>query len=250
MSKLDYQVICLSHLRADRIAGWTMKLFPDCLVCIEESELQDYLPYVPKSQLLLHPKYKASASIRNFIIDYCKAETVIVPDDDLLGFSSFVGNKVQKYTEPDEVLQIVENAIFVANHIGARHFGWNQTPTPWSLTPQDPITFHKWVGTIVGITGKNLKYDDLLLLRADIDYCLTQLKVNRIIMRDDRFYMDSAPRYKEPGGNNIYRSDKQIDGETRYIQDKWGKYVHFSIGMGTTTKAMVPVIKVPRQQNK
>jgi hypothetical protein len=50
-----------------------------------------------------------------------------------------------------------------------------------------PFSLDIWVGGGVGIIGRELWYDQRLLLRADIDFCLQSLLHDRIVLVDGRF---------------------------------------------------------------
>ena len=60
------QIVIPSRRRAGSIAGDTLRLFPDAIVCVDESEMNDYAGC--GARLLAHPPLSGLAAIVNWIL--------------------------------------------------------------------------------------------------------------------------------------------------------------------------------------
>ena len=89
-----------------------------------------------------------------------------------------------------------------------------------SLQRNDPFSVVHWCGGVLGVVGKEVRWDELLRFKCDIDCCLGELLRNRIIWHESRFCFLQA-RDKNLGGNSRFRSPERIAAEKRYLQSKW-----------------------------
>lgn len=238
------KIVIPSRKRADLIGKRTLALFPSASACVEESEVEAYERKLPGVSIVPHPPLKSLAEIRNWIIDNTDDGIVFMPDDDVLAFWSLVGKTAKKYTRPEDCYQIVENTAEIARGIGAGYFGFSQSGNPLSFIPHDPIRFSGWVGSCIGIVGKDLKYDPILSLYDDADFTLQNLLHKRIIYSDDRFHAETAKMLRQEGGNTKYRSSERSKQETDYLLMKWGRF----IGIGKWNNPYISPSLIKRRQ--
>jgi hypothetical protein len=144
-------------------------------------------------------------------------------DDDVTALRTLAGLR-NRHLSPEEARAVVENTAYCAAGAGARLFGWNQRPDPRVLARNNPISVVHWVGGVVGVIGKEVRWDELLRFKCDIDCCLNELMNNRIIWHDSRFSFIQA-RDKNLGGNSLFRSPERIEAEKRYLQKKWRAHI-------------------------
>ena len=225
---MDMKIVIPSKGRSEIILDASMKLFPTAFVTLDEEDVDAYSELIPGEQIILHPRFTSLAKIRNWIIDNIDAEIIFTPDDDIESCISMVGRNCVEYTDPDDVLQIVENAAYTAKKIGAGYFGFNQSARPFTFNPLDPINFQKWVGTACGTIGKELHYDENFSLHDDFDFSLTQLLKKRMVYRDSRFHFISKKRLRLTGGNTNFCSSEREQFERNLLKEKWGKYVSWN----------------------
>lgn len=114
-----------------------------------------------------------------------------------------------------------------------RVFGFTQAARPLTYANCDPFSLATWVGGIIGIIGRELRFDTSLVLRADIDYCLQSLLRDRIVMVDARYQFVHA-RFAGKGGNAANRSSERQEREMAYLKKKWGPYLSIVQAKGTT----------------
>lgn len=236
------RVVIPSRGRVESCAD-TARLFYDPIVTVAESELQDYRS-VLRCEILPHPDdVTGIAPIRQWILNHFDDETMVMVDDDVTKAYVLIGQRKRTITRPDSIKQILSNAETIARGMGAPVFGFNQAWDVRKFSPQDPLRFYGWTGGVIGIIGRDLHYDQGLLLRADIDYCLQALRTFRTVFIDHRFSFVHR-RFGGGGGNAHLRSQKRNEEELRYLQEKWGKWLSVQ-QTKTTTRLMV---KVKRRQ--
>jgi hypothetical protein len=179
--------------------------------------------------------------LRQWMIAHADSDAVFMVDDDVSALYSLVGTYKHRITDPADVVRVVENTAACARGAGAPIFGFNQAWDVRKFLPQKPVSFTGWVGGAVGVVGRAELYDPALLLRADIDACLTALLRYRIIYRDDRFAFVHR-RFGGTGGNAVARSEAQHAKEIAYLRAKWGPHLHLT----PTKTAIRLVVDVPR----
>jgi len=235
-------IVIPSRQRVETLQTHALTLVPDAVVCVGASEAAAYRRITPR--LLIHPDSVVGIGpLRAWIIAHAAEAAVFMVDDDVSALYSVVGTYKRRITDPKDVRLVVENAAHCAAGIGAPIFGFNQAWDVRKFLPQKPLSFTGWVGGAVGVIGRAPLYDPSLLLRADIDACLTALLKYRVIFRDDRFAFVHK-RFGGTGGNAVVRSDTQHQNEIRYLRAKWGAH----LTLQPTKTAIRLVVHVPRTQ--
>jgi hypothetical protein len=77
--------------------------------------------------------------------------------------------------------------------------------------------------------------------RADIDFCLQSLMLDRFVLVDGR-YSCIHTRFAGSGGNARQRSAERHEQEIRYLKRKWGPYLDVAQAKGTT-RLVVRVVR-------
>lgn len=169
-------------------------------------------------------------------------------DDDVKVVYSKVGVVIRNYREPVVAMQILENAYECAKGIGAHLFGFTQEGHVLGFKPQDPLAFNNWVGTVIGIIGRGIRYEERLAIGSeDVDMTLRHLLEHRIVYMDERFHFESVDRLRSTGGNAFNRSLEREKREGERLQAVWGDYVRVGFkASGVRMKS----IRVPRRQAK
>lgn len=231
---MNVRVIIPSRKRADTLAKGTINLFPDATVCVGESEVPEYRK-VTKNLLVHGDEVVGLGILRQWILDHVDDEVIVMPDDDIHALYSFVGVRTRRITDPADVMRVLENAAMCAKAAGARVFGFNQGDIR-KFEPQKPFSFNSWVGGLIGIIGRDLKYDPFCRLHDDVDLCLQSLMKHRIIWQDLRFKFANKI-FAGGGGNAISRSKEQHEKEIAYLKRKWG--AHLQVRPAKTTIRLV-----------
>ncbi len=222
--------IILSRGRADTIT--THKLLKDFTLVCPESELGQYEKVITDNEIVCIPdEINGLGRVRNWIMDKFE-EDILYIDDDISSFGSVCNLKHEKITKPEVIEQILDNMYWNAKESGARVFGLNQTPDPRKYSGTRPFKLHGWLGTVIGVIGKDMKFDVRNKIRVDVDFCLKSLMEDRMIWVENRFCF-TCKRNTNRGGSAKNRSENQLKKEKKYLKEKWGKYINFSDGKGT-----------------
>lgn len=234
------KIIIPTRNRADIIRDKALRLFPDATLCIGEDETDAYAKV--SDNLLVHPpEVVGIGPLRQWVLDHVEDPCVVMVDDDVTHVYSQVGFHKRRIEDADTARAIVERTAILAADAGVRVFGFNQAARPLSYANFRPLSLDTWVGGVVGIIGRELRYDTRLLLRADIDFCLQSLLRDRIVLVDGR-YSFIHTRFAGGGGNAANRSSERHAHEIAYLRRKWGPYLDVKQAKGTTRL----VVKVSR----
>jgi hypothetical protein len=211
--------------RAASIGNKTLRLVPDAFVCVGESDVEEYKKVVPKKKLIIHPDNVVGIGpLRNWIVKNVADQTIIMLDDDVeCIYDQSHYNKI-RIESPAHVMAILERTAIASSDAGVGIFGFTQMARPLSYRPFLPICFNTWVGGVVGVHGKDVEWDEKLLLRADIDACLKTLMKKRIMWCDSR-YVFVHKRFVGVGGNNTLRTMDKHAAEIQALRIRWGKYL-------------------------
>ncbi len=214
-------------------------------MCVAESEADDYknLP----AELLLHPDPVAGIGpLRQWILDNVPDETVVMVDDDVYVLRTTAGHLTRSHIirNPLSIQQILDNTAEMAKGLGTAVFGFDQSGGDVrKFHPHDPIRLNSWTGGVIGIIGRDLRYDTTLKLRADIDYCLKALLKHRVVCIDTRFAFVHK-RFKNRGGNDHMRSAERNQLEIERLKDRWGHW----LGVEEAKTTVKLKVRVKRRQ--
>lgn len=218
----EVRVIIPTRRRVGSVTA--LSVFPDAELCVGEDEADAYHAEYPKQPLLVHPAdVTGIGPLRQWILDTVPDEKVFQVDDDVQRMSGQTLGWQQRYG-PAEARSLVEDAAEIAKCIGTSVFGFSQSWDVRKFTPTRPFSVKGWVGGAIGFVGRKHRFDTNLRLRADIDFCLTCLRYDRIVWIDSRFSFVHS-RFSGDGGNAVSRSKERHDQEIAYMRSKWGQWM-------------------------
>lgn len=236
------QFVIPSRGRADSVADKTLKLFPDALVCVGESEAAAYRAVT--DNLLVHPdEVVGIGPLRQWVLDHVDDPVCVMLDDDIKAVYLKTDIRMRKIMDPDHVRAIVERVAICARDAGARVFGFAQAQSPMEYKAFEPFALSTWVGGVVGVIGRELRYDTSLILRADIDFCLKSLLRDRFVWVETRYCFQHI-RFAGRGGNASNRSSERHRREIDLLLKRWGRHISHRTQKGTTCLK----VRVPRRQ--
>lgn len=218
MSDIDLRVVIPSRGRTDECRN-ALRLFPGALVVVHESEEDTYRSQLPPdTEIITHPLEGGIAPIRQWVLNRLPNEAVLFVDDDVRYLKVVAGFETASRVikDPKAIAQVVENAAYCAREIGTPIFGFAQTSGDVrKYRPTDPIRLTGWVGSVIGVCGRDIEYDTTLRMRADIDFCLRAQLEHRIIFVDSRFSFIHHAMFQHKGGNahmrSAVRSQREMD---------------------------------------
>ena len=149
------RVLILSRGRSKIIT--THRLMPFATLCVPESEVEEYkwtgneIEPVPDDIVGLGP-------LRNWCLEHFDEECIIMADDDIKKVWVNVGKEGRAIYSPEIIQQILFNTAEVAYDVGARCFGFAQF---WDVRKyKQPFSLADWVGGVIGVIGKDIKFDE------------------------------------------------------------------------------------------
>ena len=226
------KIVIPTRGRASIIRDKALRLFPDATLCIGDDEVDAYAKV--SDRLLVHPAGVVGIGpLRQWVLDYVEDPCVVMVDDDVTHVYSQVGFHKRRIEDADTARAIVERLAILAADADCRVFGFQQAARPFTYANFRPFSLNTWVGGLVGIVGRELRYDTSLLLRADIDFCLQSLLHDRIVLVDGRFSFIHT-RFAGGGGNAANRSSARHEREIAYLRRKWGPHLDVVQAKGTT----------------
>lgn len=218
-----------------------LTLFPGAIVVVNEEQLDLYRDV--GAELLPHPRdLRGIGPLKNWILDNVPGDIFVV-DDDVRHVRSPVGEPTKSHIirDPEIIAGFIRNTAEIARGMGAPVFGYDQTAgDSRKYRAQDPLRFHGWVGAAMGFIGREIRFDENLRIRADIDFCMTAMLEKRVIVIDNRYSFIHHKRWSYPGGNAGSRSGKRNQTEIAYLQKKWGQWLTVKRA-GTTIRIIVNV---------
>lgn len=215
------KIIIPSRHRVE-LAQRCQKYFPGSYVCVADEEYKDYKEYC--SNIIVHPNNVCGTGpIHQWILDN-EPEPVVTVDDDVTGLVCLTDMAYRKIEPGKAWLQIVENLQQMADNMHVNVFGFNQAWDVRKYNPLKPFSLCGWVGGVIGVNYRDVRYSQNLLLREDVDFCLQNLLQYRIVLIDNRFSF-VQDRSMRTGGNDVNRSQERDEAERKYLKEKWGKYI-------------------------
>lgn len=218
----------MSRSRAGAITSH--KLFPSATLVVPESQVPEYaaagvVDALGGRVVAIPDDVRGISRVRNWILRRFDETAIVMADDDIKSCISLVALR-RKCLLQDEILAMIENTAYCAAGAGAGIFGWHQRPDPRLLARNNPIAFTHWVGGVIGVVGREARWDELLTCKCDIDACLTEFLERRIVWQDSRFCFEQE-RDTNMGGNSLFRSEERIKAEGRYLKSKWKAHIRF-----------------------
>ena len=218
MKLYNIRVLILSRGRYETIT--THRVLPEWVeIVVPESEKELYANVVANPLITIPDNVIGLGNVRNWILKNVPEETVIMADDDIKCCYCLTHEFTERVPNGDAVMQVLINTAVMANDMGVKCFGFAQTDIR-KFNACDPFKLNTWVGGVIGIIGRKYEFRKDKF-KVDIDYCLQNLLVERIVFQDTRYTFPQA-RDNNKGGNSIYRTEEAYMASIATLQDKWG----------------------------
>ncbi len=209
----------------------SLALFTDPLLCIPESQAEQYRFFNPRTRILVHPDSMIGmARKRQFILDKVSTEAVFMADDDLVAMVSLVGNTTRHIDDPASIFRLLAGTALCAKEAGTVLFGYQHTVDTRHFDAMTPFSFSGYIdGSAFGVVGRDrrLRFDSKLTCSLDIDYSLQVLFHRRILWRDNRFAFSTYNRFRKVGGMSTLRTAATVATDQQILKAKWGPAIDF-----------------------
>jgi len=207
----------------------THKLLLDYSIVCPESEVELYRQVVSDKEIIpISDSIYGLSCVRNWCLDNIEGDFIML-DDDIEGFYYVNDIKARRIRNPLFIEAVLENTYINAVDSGATLFGISQSGDPRKYNPQFPFNLSTWVGAIVGVIGRDFRWDERLKIRTDVDYSLQVLSKKRFVWVESRYAFFSRKDYGT-GGSTVIRTSSQITTDKNYVKRKWGANVKFGSG--------------------
>ena len=221
MNVYNMKVLILSRGRSETIT--TTKILPDYIeVLVPESEKEQYQKTLENPLLTIPDNIIGLGAVRNWVLKNFKEKIIVMVDDDIVRLYCLTAEKARPITDPEEIMQVIINAAVMAEDAGVHCFGFSQTDIR-KYYGTEPFKLTGWVGGVIGVIGRKYEFRDDKY-KVDIDYCLKNLLVDRVIWMDKRYCFEQA-RDNNVGGNSEFRSETEYQKSLESLLKKWGKYL-------------------------
>ena len=229
---MEIRKVILSRSRPDSIT--THRLLMDYTLVVPVSEKEQY-SHIQKDPVLIPDKVKGLGAVRNWILDHFKEECIIMFDDDIRNVTNVQNYSPLQITDPEQIEWIIWNTAWNAKEAGAKIFGWSQKIDVRKYRPFQPFAFDHWIGTAIGMIGRDYRFIENNKLKVDADIILQALLKDRYVWNDERYGFVNL-KDTNTGGNSIWRTEEQIKKETEYLKRKWGPWIQ--IGQQKTKRKL------------
>lgn len=228
--KIKY--IVPSYRRAKTMT--TLDYLSKAVVVVSEDELEEYKRYHPQyddSRFIACPRDyqgKGKPRILNWILDnlWSDCDAIIELDDDIHAYMVNVKNGKSRALTENEVYEIFENNCNLAQEWGCAIWGLNINSDPLSYDEFLPFRMHAYIdgGTVGHVLKNELRYDEELSVKEDVDYFLQNLKKYHKALRVEKYWIKKESFTNEGGANAIRTSDLEKE-QFRRMQKKWGSKI-------------------------
>ena len=221
MKLYDIRILILSRGRSDKVH--TVKLLPDYVeLLVPDDEKELYEKNYANPILTIPSSIHGLGRVRNWVLENFKENIVIMIDDDIKTVYCLTEEHARAIKDPEELMQILINTAVMADDLGVHCFGYSQTDIR-KFSGCDPFSLKGWVGCIIGVIGRKHRFRDDKY-KVDIDYCMKNLLVDRILWIDQRYYCIQN-RDNNTGGNSIYRSQEEFEKSVDTLVETWSPFL-------------------------
>lgn len=207
----------------------TIKLFQrlgiDFTIVVEPQQLNDYLPFVNKEQILITPhQNKGLTTTRNFIWDY--AESLGVKrfwtfDDNIQGLFRLNRN-LNVPVGDGTIIRVIED--FADRYENLHLTGMNYFMFSSRKSKLPPFTMNTRVYSNMLLRtdarDKNgEKFRNNLFYNDDTDLCLRMLKDGLPLVQFNAFLIDKAQTMTVKGGMTDYYQSDECEGRKKFVEE-------------------------------
>lgn len=222
----DFGIYIPSYNRADTIS--THLLLEYYKVVVRESQLEDYAKRVPRENIIAveDSKINSMQKVWNWVIDNAPETIISLIGDDIPNFIYRLDYNV-KITDPELITSEIER---IAQLMMDLDIGWgcdDASPAPWNYNAE--FTF---AGTSGGINWCKRdkyvsRYSEEVGYCCDTDVVLTELLVNRVVLKPKYLCVGGSPDVNK--GGNSKKSRASMVASFEYMKKKWGKYFDYQL---------------------
>jgi len=220
-----------SYRRADSIS--TLDYITRAVCVVSEDEINDYIRHNPKhkDKFIACPREyqgKGKPKVLNWILDnlFDDCDALIELDDDIHAYMVHRKNEKDIPLAEEDVYEIFENNCRLAVEWGCGMWGLSPLSDPLAYDEFKPFRLHAYIdgGTVGHVVKNELRYDEELSVKEDVDYFLQNLKKYHKALRVEKYYINKDSFTNKGGANAIRNSELEKEQFTK-MQKKWGSKI-------------------------
>lgn len=233
-------IVCVpSYKRTGKVK--TLGIFPMAKLFVHEFEAVEYKNVYPDNEIVAVPDKLSGnmAKVRNFILENAGDERILMCDDDIDYIGYFQNAYDRGSYSNDELYKKIENLFDACDDAGTKLWGINLLNNPKAYRQYSPFSFLSIVyGSFMGIIKSDIRFDERLGLKEDVDFSIQHLKKYRRILRLNKMFYQTY-HVKIAGGCASYRTSEEEKKNMSDLQKKWGSEIV------KIRKSINPVVIVP-----
>lgn len=211
----------------------THKLLNNYVICVPESQYEDYLQYHPAEHLVTHPDTVIGLTAKwQWMLDnLMDDEALFFLDDDIshvIRTSSYSDDHDKRVKDPETVEGIIQQLVDTAKGINSVFFGINTMPHSIQfMTGFEPFRVIGYInGAAMGfLKNHNLRFNTEFWLKGDWWMTLLNLYKNRYGIVDYRYAFAQEGTFVREGGQTAYRSTDREREEIKMLRRYFGDVI-------------------------
>lgn len=235
----DVAIVVISRDRANELAKRTDKLLEGYHLFYSGEGYEDY-PYRAAEMHKVPRGVQGLSVVRNYVLDKLPHKTVVFFDDDIRALY-WISSAKSVALDTERTKLMIMNLVVHSRDLGALAFGLTPNDIRKS-SPLAPFMMRNVAACVVGVNGREIRFDERNLLKVDYDFFLQAMVKNRVVHIDRRYYFVAGIE-TVPGGNTAFRTQERRLAEIENLQRWWGDDV---IKTGRSRKGTESLeVKVP-----
>lgn len=218
------EIVIPSMGRADRVI--TKNCIKNAIICVPESELEEYKKYNPEMQIESHPDSIKGLTLKRQWI-YENHQNVFMIDDDIKHINRlYVESGEVPALDPDEAYDIIQYIGNCAKLAGCYLFGLSKEGNPLTYNEFKPIFLSGVLNGSIGLLeGSKLYFHKKAVVSEDYWICALNAYLYRMCWIDNRFSIVGTKTFGNPGGCANYRTKQQEMEDTLFLRQCFGEVI-------------------------
>lgn len=238
LKKYGIKVYSPTYKRAGKVDA--INIFgEDLILACHKFEAEEYKKAYPNNEILELPDdlQKNMAKVRNFILESCPSDYIIMVDDDVSQLL-YIEDKEQQNI--DHLEQMIIDGFNLANGLNTKLWGLNLLDDPKAYRVYTPFSLQSPIlGPFTAVIRSNIRYDERLSLNEDFDFFLQHVFQYRKTLRFNK-YSYRASHLNKKGGCGAYRLMTDEVKQSQVMKKKWGKkIVRYDFNKSTNPRVLV-----------
>lgn len=207
----------------------TLALFDpeDAHLFVDTGELDLYRKEHPNAKIVEYKGDKGLTPKLNAILDYARKngyDAIWKIDDDFEGMAYFADGYTQRILEPARIYQVIERMAVMAKDSGSPLFVTLGIPDIRKYKRSEPFSLFSTlkIGAYGLLVDNDLRFDERMVMKQDIDMCLQVLLNHRFFIQENRYSFYYRPTMNNKGGVASYRTRDKEMKMMELLRKKWG----------------------------